>query len=350
MIAPKISVIIPVFNTAAYVGSCLDSILNQTFSNIEVICVNDGSTDGSLSILESYAAKDYRIKVLTQKNQGQGEARNNGFKVATGEWITYVDSDDYIALDTYEKVCEGMQEDVDIIWYDLIGFTSKGEKDHPYFHSKYVGKQKVTKQLILDTNLYPVNKLWRKSFLDKHKAWFPAGLIYEDAYFYFTIAPYARNFYFVPKRMYFYRQREGSTMNTFSPRGAEHLSIAELILRNFKENGLPPIFGKQRPAGFERFIFVRYTQHSLNSTPKHMHRNIINRAYKIGKQYGIIDAYPIETAFIRPRSFFSELFYIRTDKKLEYRFFGIPIFSLVTKNGKQITRLFSIKIRKKQLL
>lgn len=343
----KISVIIPVYNTAAYIGQCLDSVLGQTYSNIEVICVNDGSVDNSLEILESYAKRDQRVKVLTQKNQGQGEARNNGLKVATGEWVTYVDSDDYIALDTYEKASEGMLDDVDIIWYDLIGFTSKGEKDHPYFHSSYTGKRKVTKQLILATNLYPVNKLWRKSMLDEHKAWFPAGLIYEDAYFYFTVAPYARHFYFVQERMYFYRQREGSTMNTFSPRGAEHLSIAELILKHFREVGLPPIFGTKRPAILERIIFIRYTQHSLSTTPKRMHRDIINRAYKIGKEYGIIDAFPKETAFIRPRNFFTELFYKRTDKLIQYNFFGIPVLSHIRKNGKKITRLFGIKIKKK---
>lgn len=100
--APLISVIVPVYNTAPYLRQCLDSICNQTYQNLEVICVNDGSTDNSAEILEEYAAKDSRIIVITQTNAGPSVARNVAIEQAKGEWIASVDSDDWIEPDTYE--------------------------------------------------------------------------------------------------------------------------------------------------------------------------------------------------------------------------------------------------------
>ena len=92
---PKVSVIIPVFNVEEYLGECLDSILGQTLREIEVVCVDDGSTDGSAAILDTYAAKDGRVKVLRQPNAGAGAARNAGLAVATGEYLLFCDPDDW---------------------------------------------------------------------------------------------------------------------------------------------------------------------------------------------------------------------------------------------------------------
>lgn len=97
---PKISVIIPVYNTEKYLAECLDSVLGQTFQDIEVLCVNDGSTDNAAAVLAEYAAKDNRIKVLTQENQGLSAARNTALEVAEGEWITFLDSDDALPPNT----------------------------------------------------------------------------------------------------------------------------------------------------------------------------------------------------------------------------------------------------------
>ena len=102
---PKVSVIIPIYNTEKYLRKCLDSVCNQTLSDIEIICVNDCSTDNSLEILEEYASKDNRIKLIDFKeNKGAAVARNAGIDEAKGEYIGFVDSDDFIDLDFYEKL------------------------------------------------------------------------------------------------------------------------------------------------------------------------------------------------------------------------------------------------------
>ena len=100
----KVSVIIPVFNTEKYIKKCLESLINQTLIDIEIIVVNDGSTDSTMEIVEFYQKKDSRIKILNQTNQKQGTARNNGLKIATGDYIGFVDSDDWIDLNYYEKL------------------------------------------------------------------------------------------------------------------------------------------------------------------------------------------------------------------------------------------------------
>ena len=101
---PKISIIVPFYNTEKYIERCLTSLVNQTVSDIEIVCINDGSNDNSLEIVKTFANKDLRIKILEQENLKQGAARNNGTKIAVGEYIGFVDSDDWVDLDYFEKL------------------------------------------------------------------------------------------------------------------------------------------------------------------------------------------------------------------------------------------------------
>ena len=103
---PKVSIIIPVYNDEIYVKRCLDSLVNLTLKDIEIIVVDDGSTDNTPAILKEYSKKDARIKIITQENSKQGAARNNGIKNSTGEYISFVDSDDWVDEDYFEKILE----------------------------------------------------------------------------------------------------------------------------------------------------------------------------------------------------------------------------------------------------
>lgn len=106
---PKFSIIIPVFNVEVYLNQCLDSIVNQSFSDFEVICINDGSTDNSLDILNNYAKKDNRFKVFTQENQGQGTARNKALDLAQGQYVLFIDPDDWIESDMFKNLLNAFQ-------------------------------------------------------------------------------------------------------------------------------------------------------------------------------------------------------------------------------------------------
>ena len=118
----KISVIIPVYNVEKYLSECLDSIVNQTLKEIEIICVNDGSTDNSLSILKEYAFKDNRIKIINKENEGQGYARKVGLDSATGKYILFCDSDDYYAeLTAFEKLYNCAEDkETDLVTFDFF--------------------------------------------------------------------------------------------------------------------------------------------------------------------------------------------------------------------------------------
>ena len=129
---PKISLLVAVYNTAAYLPQCLDSLLSQTLKDIEVICVDDASTDNSLDLLHQYAEKDNRVKVFALKeNCGQAHARNVGLSHATGDYIGFVDSDDWLSQDALEKVCESFRYDVDSVLFRLLyAYTDGSMKDY----------------------------------------------------------------------------------------------------------------------------------------------------------------------------------------------------------------------------
>lgn len=129
---PKISILVAVYNTAAYLSQCLDSLLSQTLKDIEVICVDDASTDNSLDLLHQYAEKDNRVKVFALKeNCGQAHARNVGLSHATGDYIGFVDSDDWLSQDALEKVCESFRDDVDSVLFRLLyTYTDGSMKDY----------------------------------------------------------------------------------------------------------------------------------------------------------------------------------------------------------------------------
>ena len=120
----KISFIVPIYNVEKFLKPCLDSLINQTYQDIEVIAVNDGSTDTSLQILEDYAAVDKRICILDQQNQGLSMARNAGLEKITGEYVFFVDSDDYVALNAAERIVNAVKKypQLDIVTFSRISF------------------------------------------------------------------------------------------------------------------------------------------------------------------------------------------------------------------------------------
>ena len=180
---PKVSIIVPVFNSKKYLAKCLDSLVGQTLKDLEIICVNDASTDGSLDILKFYAQNDNRIKIIDlMKNRGAGAARNMGIKVAEGEYIGFVDSDDYVDLDFYEKLYEkAIKCDADAakgkLWlYDL-------EKQKKYLEDWIDINEKVKRNKAYFYFTF-VSAIYKRSFVNSHKIRFLEGLVhFEDPFF-----------------------------------------------------------------------------------------------------------------------------------------------------------------------
>lgn len=236
---PVISVIVPVWNVEKYLSQCLDSILCQTFSNFELICVNDGSTDNSRKILEKYQLSDSRIKIVNKKNGGLSSARNAGMKVAQGDFYSFIDSDDWVAPDMLEKLYDNISKfNSDIAFCKVHQFNeaeNKIDDSNPYYTLDYFDETfdnrafsyKDTKPFIMDVCVTAWNKLYRKSFIDKCNAWFPEGLIFEDGPFFFSIFFKAERISLVRDFLYYYRiNRKGSIIDKA---GKKFLNLIDVI-------------------------------------------------------------------------------------------------------------------------
>ena len=214
---PVVSVIVPVYNVEKYLPACLDSIVNQTLKEIEIICVDDGSTDSSPLILEKYAGRDFRIRILKQQNSGQGMARNLGIKEARGRYIGFVDSDDWISANYFEKLFTVAQKnDADVSSTTGV-FLAHGSRMDV---RKSVGVQldavilsdEDRRSTILTTGI-TVNKLYRRDFLNAHSIFFPEKRVFgEDNFVVFFSIMLANRVVCVHDANYYYRQRENSTV------------------------------------------------------------------------------------------------------------------------------------------
>lgn len=213
----KTSVIIPVYNVEKYLPKCLDSVINQTLKDIEIICINDESPDNCDKILEEYSKKDSRIIVLNQKNSGQGSARNRGLEIAKGKYIQFLDSDDFYEPNCCEEMYDLMEKhkDMDVACFDTNiiydAYEDKKEGDANYFKMHFRGKTKVKPSMahqLVDVNCW--NKIFRKTFIDDNNLRFPEKLHYEDVGFFWFWITRTNYIYFYHKKLTNYLRRKGS--------------------------------------------------------------------------------------------------------------------------------------------
>jgi glycosyltransferase involved in cell wall biosynthesis len=210
---PAISIIVPVYNSTKYLDTCLDSLSSQKLEDIEIICIDDGSDDGSAAILQAHAAKDARIRVFSQDNAGTGAARNTGLQHARGEFIMFCDNDDYYSPDTCQKMYEAMRK-------------SSADLVKCYFASIQNGRlfdERKTQGQLEEGVVHPLNQEWkgylgrgiwdkifRKSIVDRQGIWFPQTRCAEDTAFLLQYMAVASTCLVIPDTLYFYKIRNDS--------------------------------------------------------------------------------------------------------------------------------------------
>ncbi len=245
---PKISIIIPVYNVEKYLAECLDSCINQTLEDIEIICVDDCSTDNSYKILEEYSKKDPQIKIFRQKeNKKQGAARNKGLEIATGEYIWFVDSDDYIDVHACQILYDAIKEfDVDMLCFSALQCFEKNEKPN-YIYNKYhhqgVQINKVYhprtkwKEINFSSlNIASVMYLIKKSVIQKFR--FREHVYYEDMDFNPILISCVDSFCYIPYTAYFRRINPTSTtqvtltQKTLEDYIASTINLSEFVMHN----------------------------------------------------------------------------------------------------------------------
>lgn len=224
-----ISVIIPVYNTEKYLAACLDSVLNQSHRNLEVIVVDDGSTDFSLQIAEGYAENDDRVKVYSFRNQGQAAARNHGLDVATGKFISFVDSDDLLLPDALEILLRYLHKlDSDIVEGNfLYGDSLKHKKFKGKIFSLVYTSRNAIENIFYQKNLSssPCGKVFKSELFKDLR--FKKGIIYEDLDLTYQIFDIANKIAYINYPVYFYREVEGSTLHKWEPKRLDVLSVTK---------------------------------------------------------------------------------------------------------------------------
>lgn len=242
----RISVIVPVYNVERYLEECLNHIVKQTFRDIEIICINDGSTDNSPSILNQFAEKDSRIIIVNQKNQGLGAARNKGIELAKGDYIYFMDGDDYLELTAFEELYEISQRyDLDFAMFKLNNFNqSNNEPIHDEYYTMPYLKNRAgsnifnysdVEDMALKLAVNACGSFFKREFIIELR--FPEGLLFEDNVFFTKALFKAERIFFYDKFLYNRRVRDDSLSTKFSIRFLDMIEISDMLLDLINEYG-----------------------------------------------------------------------------------------------------------------
>lgn len=237
----RFSVIVPVYNVEQFLPKCLDSALNQTFYDYEIVAVNDGSTDGSRRILSQYEQQSEKIRVIDQENKGLGGARNTGIEYASGDYLVFLDSDDYLPAYMLQEVDTYLQEyHLDILAFDCNQVDTAGNvlqlATVADISDEYTSLSQKQFLLMEPTACL---KAYRRSLYTEHGVFFPERLWYEDLATVFKLAPYANRIGYLKKPLYNYVQHEASiTHNPDTTRMREIVTAFDSTLQYYREQNL----------------------------------------------------------------------------------------------------------------
>ena len=231
----KVSIIVPMYNTEKDVARCLETLANQTLQDIEIIVVNDGSTDNSKKIVLDYARKYSNIVYLEKKNGGLSDARNYGMKFAKGEYIAFVDSDDFTDYTMFEKMYnKAIESNADYVECDFYWSYHLGKNKWKNKVDKGVRFQNK-KEMMVYGRVVAWNKLIKRSIIKEN---FPVGLLYEDIEFFYKLIPQINTFAFVEEPLYFYVQRDNSLVNKQTFKTGQIFNIFNDVFDYYKKNNL----------------------------------------------------------------------------------------------------------------
>lgn len=242
-----ISIIVPLYNVQNYIVKCVESIITQSYKDIEIIIIDDGSTDCSLKLVNNLKEKDHRIKVISQKNSGMSSARNRGIELAKGDLLMFVDADDQLENFAIEKLYHNIKEtNADIV----IGAVSIIYEAHEelkvsddwYYALRYKNTLSLSDELIDDIHCSVWAKLFKRSIIEKNNLRFPEGLAYEDAYWHWTYLTSCTKISFIEDKVYkYFRHKKSIMSSTFECKeflAIQHLFVVEKIFEFWQQNNV----------------------------------------------------------------------------------------------------------------
>lgn len=276
---PKISIVVPFYNVEDYIEKSLSSLKNQTLKDIEIILVDDGSKDSSTEIAKKFAKEDKRFSYYKKKNGGLSDARNYGMKYAKGEYLAFLDSDDYIDLDMYEKMyAVAHKNNADLVETDFIW---------EYPDKSVVDVSKVTERsrMLVDIRVVAWNKLYRRSLIEEIGVTFSKGLRYEDVDWCYKILPHVEKIYSVHDTYVHYIQRSGSIANTQNAKVRDIYKILENAIKYYEDNKIIGRYKNSLEYAVMRIIFGSSFLRAIQIEDKKLRREILDEGYDFLESY-----------------------------------------------------------------
>jgi len=274
---PKVSVIVPFYNVERYIKKCLDSLINQTLEEIELILVNDGSTDDSYKIAKQFQEKyPDKVKYYEKINGGLGDARNFGINYATGEYVAFLDSDDYVEPTMYEEMYkEAKQSNADMVecdfWWE---YPNKKKEDIGCTYSNQ-------KEMLQKARVVAWNKLIKTEIYKDHsEARFAVGLRYEDVEGFYKILPYINKVAYVRKCFIHYIQREGSISKTQNKKNADIFTVLDNVINYYKEKNLYDEFKEELEYIYTRYLLCSSFLRIVKIKDKSIKKELINKTWQ----------------------------------------------------------------------
>lgn len=274
---PKVSVIVPFYNVEKYIEKCLNSLVNQTLDEIEIILVNDGSKDNSYKIAKKFQEQyPNKVKYYEKSNGGLGDARNFGINYATGEYIAFLDSDDYIELTMYEEMYnQAKKENADMVECDFWW-------EYPKYQKMDVGQEYTNKnEMLIKSRVVAWNKLIKTEIYQNHpEARFSVGLRYEDVEGFYKILPYIDKVAYVRKPFIHYIQRQGSISNTQNKRNEEIFTVLQNVINYYKDNKIYNQFEEELEYIYTRYLLCSSFLRIVKIKDKKIKKELLNKTWE----------------------------------------------------------------------
>ena len=273
---PKVSVIVPIYNVEKYLEKCINSLLSQTLEDIQIILVNDGSKDNSGNIAKEYEKNNKdRVIYVEKENGGLSDARNYGLKYATGDFIAFLDSDDYIEKNAYEEMYnKAIEENSDYVECDFIWeFPNKirVDKQYPY---------KNKKEMLSFVRVVAWNKLIKRQLIIDNNLEFPKGLRYEDVEFTYKLIPFINKFAYVDKPFIHYVQREGSIANVQNERTAEIFNVLDNVIEFYKKNNIYEEYRNELEYNYARYLLCSSLKRMCKIKDKTIREKLLTESWE----------------------------------------------------------------------
>lgn len=281
----KLSVIVPVYNTERFLRKCLDSIFAQTFTDYEIIVVNDASPDHSQEIIDEYMQKHSCITCIKKPNGGISDARNAGLKIASGEYISFIDSDDYIREDMFERMIEKAEsEDFDIVCCDMDYIFEDGSTKTVSSHIE-TDLHHFEEIKASMTRIYPApwNKIYHRRLFD-HDVRFTKGVWYEDMEFLYRLYPYIKSIGTIKEPFNQYVQHLGAITYTYDERLFDYIKNWQHILSDYEKLGLMDTYADELEFSCVRYLYATFIKRAANYSNKALFDEAVDKAMEMVKE------------------------------------------------------------------